>query len=183
MKQNTFYIITGGPGAGKTSLTDKLSEAGYRVIAEDARRVIKQQMDAGGEALPWKNKTQYLQLMLSASIESYVKAASEKPEAVTFFDRGIPDSLCYAMMNGLDLSASMAKTAEALRYHQTVFMLPPWPEIYKTDSERKQDWEEAESTYHAMKRTYEAQHYKVVEVPKIAVEERMLFILSHIAGQ
>lgn len=182
MKQVTFYIITGGPGVGKTSLAEKLSNAGYGVIAEDARRIIKQQVDAGGEALPWKNKAQYLQLMLAASIESYLKAVSEKPDAITFFDRGIPDSLCYATMNGLDLSASITKTAEDLRYNQTVFILPPWPEIYQTDAERKQNWEEAESTYHAMKRTYETQCYNVIEVPKIAVEERKLFILSHIKG-
>ena len=44
-------------------------------------------------------------------------------------------------------------------YNPIVFILPPWKEIYQTDNERKQDWQEAEHTYFQMKSTYEKYGY------------------------
>lgn len=52
-----FFIITGGPGAGKTTLLNALEARQYNIVAEIARQLIKEQMDTGGEALPWGNTT------------------------------------------------------------------------------------------------------------------------------
>jgi len=52
-----YYVITGGPGVGKTTLLNALEIKGMRVIPEDARQIIKEQMQTNGEGLPWKNKT------------------------------------------------------------------------------------------------------------------------------
>lgn len=35
----------------------------------------------------------------------------------------------------------------AHRYHQRVFMAPPWPEIYVMDAERQHGFEEAKAEY------------------------------------
>lgn len=40
------------------------------------------------------------------------------------------------------------------RYNKIAFILPPWEEIYETDSERKQDFDIAIETYQVMKKTY-----------------------------
>ncbi|QQO10398.1 AAA family ATPase [Breznakiella homolactica] len=57
--ENLLYIITGGPGAGKTSVVNELSVRGYKTIPEAAREIIRNQIDTGGDALPWKNKELY----------------------------------------------------------------------------------------------------------------------------
>ena len=41
----------------------------------------------------------------------------------------------------------MKSYAENWRYNKSIFILPPWQEIYETDNERKQDWEEAVLTF------------------------------------
>ncbi|WP_279157967.1 AAA family ATPase, partial [Parabacteroides goldsteinii] len=38
-----LYVITGGPGTGKTSLIEELKIVGYQTVKEVARDIIKEQ--------------------------------------------------------------------------------------------------------------------------------------------
>ena len=55
---------------------------------------------------------------------------------------------------------------------------PPWKEIYETDKERKQDFEEAERTCALLEQTYRECGYEVVELPRLAPKERAEFIVK-----
>jgi predicted ATPase len=87
--EKNYYVITGGPGVGKTSLLNALAQAGHQVVAEDARKIIKSQMAISGDALPWKNKLLYAELMFKAAVNAYKDTEATKSIALTFFDRGI----------------------------------------------------------------------------------------------
>ncbi|MCP2029741.1 putative ATPase [Flavobacterium sp. HSC-32F16] len=181
-KKNNFYVITGGPGVGKTTLINKLFNGGFLTIREDARRIIKEQMENQKDGLPWKNKDLYANLMLEASINSYNEIALKNTSNITFFDRGILDAICYMKMENIPISKDILSEIENHPYNKNVFILPPWKEIYETDGERKQDWKEAELTFCKMKNTYIEFNYKIIEIPKISVEERVKFILKSIAN-
>lgn len=176
-----FYILTGGPGSGKTTLLKALQQDGYAVVPEVAREIIQNQMKTGGNALPWKDTSLYTQLMLEGSVKSYTDRLENNE--ILFFDRGIPDTLCYSALIGNGISEAMHTYATMYRYNPKVFILPPWLEIYETDNERKQNWEEAEMTYHHLKTTYEKYRYEVIDVPKTSVENRKRFVLEVINGK
>lgn len=74
----------------------------------------------------------------------------------------------------------MKSYAESWRYNKSIFMLPPWQEIYETDNERKQDWKEAILTFEQMCKTYKSYGYDIVEIPKKSVCERADFVLEFI---
>jgi predicted ATPase len=173
-EKRNFYVITGGPGVGKTTLLDAMEKEGFSVVPEVARKVIKEQQEMGGNALPWGDTGLYTKLMLKGSVESYIENAEN--ENIIFFDRGILDTICYSDMIGNGISAEMDEYAKKL-YNKRVFILPPWFEIYATDSERKQDWEEAEMTYHKMKIIYEKYGYDTIDVPRDSVRNRVSFVL------
>jgi len=172
--RDNFYIITGGPGAGKTTLLEELSRYEVLCVPEVARQIIREQMDQGGRAVPWDDAVQYKELMLQRSIEDYLQTDTEMP---VFFDRGIPDALAYARLIG---DISPAALADEYRYNRLVFILPPWEEIYATDNERKQTFEEAIDVFRRLEEEYMSCGYEVVEVPCISVEERALFVLDRI---
>lgn len=180
IEQDTFYVLTGGPGAGKTTLLRRLETYGYETVPEVAREIIRHQMETGGEGLPWKNRELYTHLMLDGSVKSYLDACQGFAGKTVFFDRGIPDTFCYARMIGMELPDGMRGEAFRYRYNKHVFLLPAWKEIYETDAERKQDWDEAVYTYEMMKKTYREYNYNVIEVPKAPVDERAEFILNSI---
>lgn len=174
-----YYVITGGPGVGKTAIIEELSHLGFLVADEDARRIIKEQMEINGDGLPWRSKPLYAKLMIEASVETYQKINSNLQSEKVFFDRGILDTICYMNMENIPVSLEMEKLISTHPYSQKVFILPPWEEIYETDNERKQTWQEAIYTFDIMKQTYISYGYEVIEVLKGSIEDRCKFILTH----
>jgi len=174
-----LHIITGGPGSGKTSLVDALSEQGIRRMPEAGRAIIQDQVAIGGTALPWADKEAFANLMLAWEMRSFRETVSARGPIV--FDRGIPDVIGYLRLCGLAVPASTMKAAELLRYANRVFIAPPWPEIFAQDAERKQTLAEAEHTYHAMVDTYSSLGYELVELPLMTVRERARFVRDQIS--
>ncbi len=176
--KKNFYIITGGPGVGKTTLHDELGGRGYRYVPEVARDIIRQQIDTGGNALPWADTRKYSDLMLDRSVEDFLRLSVS--DELYFFDRGIPDTYGYEKLIGLNMSEKLKEAVVIYRYNPIVFILPAWKEIYETDSERKQDFAEAVATYHVMTEIYSELGYTPIEVPLLPVKERADFVLSHL---
>lgn len=170
-----FFVITGGPGAGKSTLAAALEAEGFRCSAEAGRAIIRQQAAISGRALPWGEPALFAELMLSWEIRAH-EAMAARP-GVAFFDRGVPDVIGYLRLLGLPVPAHMMEAAQLLRYHRKVFICPPWPEIFAQDKERRQTLEEAERTFRAMRRTYADCGYDLVEVPRAPVADRLAFVL------
>jgi predicted ATPase len=178
--ENRFIVITGGPGAGKTTLIKALRDRGYARSVEAGRGIIQDQVAIDGSALPWKNPALFAELMLSWELRSYRLA--EDSTGLVFFDRGVPDIVGYLRLAGLPIPEHVRKAAQAFRYHRRAFITPPWPEIFQTDRERKQDFDEAVRTYQSMVAAYTEYGYELVEIPRVSTEERAEFILDAIAG-
>ncbi len=178
MEDRKMVVITGGPGAGKTTVLLELERLGFRIAHEVARQIIKEQVDSGGTALPWADRQNYTRLMLERSIASYL---ANSGNGVVFADRGIPDTLCYAKLIGLEDQEdqrAIREACERYRFAKRVFFAPPWEEIYTTDGERKQDFAEAVRTAHLLVETYEECGYEVLELPKTDTRDRAEFILN-----
>ena len=74
----------------------------------------------------------------------------------------------------------MKIAAKIFRYSPTVFIAPPWQEIFQQDRERQQDFAEAERTYDALMETYQEQKYTLVELPRVPLDQRVEFVLSKV---
>ena len=87
MENANFYIFTGGPGSGKSTVLDLLGNMGYRIVREVARDIIRNQVKTRGDALPWDNTVRYARLMLLRSVVDFEEMAHVPTPC--FFDRGI----------------------------------------------------------------------------------------------
>ena len=175
-----FYVITGGPGSGKTSLIEGLRSRGYWCSTEAGRAIIQDQVTIGGSALPWSDRMLFAELMLQWEMRSYHLA--EQSIGPVFFDRGVPDVLGYLRLVGLPAPEHVQNAAAEFLYNRSVFIAPPWREIFHQDIERKQDFDEAQRTCESLSSTYKGLGYDLVELPRVAVEARVKFILSKVGS-
>ena len=173
-----FFVLTGGPGSGKSAIIEALHRAGYARSAEAGRGVIQDQVSIGGPALPWHDPGLFAELMLSWDLRSYRMA--ERAAGPVFFDRGVVDVLGYLRLSGRPVPRHMTAAVETFRYNRRAFIAPPWEEIYRKDGERKQAFAEAVRTYDAMVAAYSESNYELIEIPFSPVEQRAQFVLETI---
>jgi predicted ATPase len=171
-----LFVVTGGPGSGKSTLIEALKEHGICTMPEAGRAIIQDQVAIAGEALPWSDRLAFAELMLSWEMRSY-RAALRLTDPV-IFDRGVPDVIGYLRWCGLAIPAHMSRAAQMFRYHRRAFIAPPWAEIFALDTERKQTFEEAQATYDAMIETYSALGYSLIPLPLDLVQKRVDLVLS-----
>lgn len=169
-----LFVVTGGPGSGKSSLIAALKAGGLRHMPEAGRAVIQEQVAQGGSALPWADRLAFAERMLSHDLRSYREA--QKLTGPVIFDRGVPDVLGYLRVIGLAVPAHIEEAVRSVRYHRRVFIAPPWRSIFVQDAERKQSFEEAEVTYRAMVDVYSELGYELVSLPLATLAERAQFV-------
>ena len=175
-QSDRFFVLTGGPGAGKTGLLEALRDAGFAAMPEAGRAIIRDQQAIGGLATHQSNPGLLAELMLAFDMQSY-RCALDEPGAV-FFDRGIAELVGYHRMMGLPVPAHFQAAARQFRYNARVFVAPPWPEIFAQDRERQQTLDEAVRTHDAVAAAYAELGYEIAPLPKASVEERLRFVLK-----
>jgi len=173
IEKPNFFVFTGGPGVGKTTLLRHLASLGERIVEETARAVIRQQVEGGGRGVPWADAKLFCDLCAARDIAAFDALATETGRI--FFDRGLTDSW---RAEGVAPSPTLVEAVRTRRYNRRVFVFPPWREIYETDAERKQDWAEAEATFPRIISSFEEMGYAPVVVPKASVETRAAFVLK-----
>jgi predicted ATPase len=173
-----FFVVTGGPGSGKSTLIDALGQAGFGRSVEAGRGIIQDQVAIGGRALPWIDLALFADMMLGWEMRSYHIAQEQSGQI--FFDRGVPDVVGYLRLMKLPVPKHMETAVKSFRYNSRVFIAPPWEEIFQQDHERKQDFAEAIRTYESLSATYTAYGYELVELPRAPVEERARFVLENV---
>ena len=98
-----------------------------------------------------------------------------------FFDRSFLDSACMIFDSNASGYALIKPILVEKRYNSKVFITPPWQEIYKTDSERDQTYEEAKRIYDRVYKWYNQHGYDLIELPKDSLEKRVEFVTNEIS--
>lgn len=174
-----IVVLVGGPSSGKTTLIDALKEKGNTCYPEVSREVIKEAQEQGIEQLFLENPLLFSELLLEGRKKQFNAALNEKAKIV-FLDRGIPDVLAYMHYIGDSYPAFFDQACKEHKYH-SIFVLPPWKEIYVSDAERYESYEQAVLIHEHLLETYKKYGYEIIEVPKDSVENRIDFIMKHLA--
>ncbi|MBB3590945.1 putative ATPase [Rhizobium sp. BK529] len=169
-------VITGCSGGGKSTLLEKLSRRGYATVEEPGRRIVTEELAGQGAALPWVDPVAFARRAMAMALED--QRLAERQAGWTFFDRGLIDAA--SALQAFTGEATLETLRDRHRYHQTVFLTPPWPEIYINDPERRHGFEEAVAEYERLIAAYPEIGYEIVILPKVDVAARADFLLSRL---
>ena len=174
-----IVVLIGGPSSGKTTLIEALKEKGHTCYPEVSREVIKEAQEQGITQLFLEKPLLFSELLLEGRKKQF-RAAQNETASIVFLDRGIPDVLAYMHYIGDSYPAFFDEACKDHKYN-SIFVLPPWKEIYVSDAERYENYEQAVLIHEHLMETYKKYGYSIIEVPKDSIENRIDFIMNYLA--
>jgi predicted ATPase len=170
-----WYVLTGGPCAGKTTTILELEKRGYPILKEAARELIDEMLAQGKSLDVIRGDPTWFQqtvLRRKVAMESLVPHETE-----FFFDRGVPDSIAYYRENGVAEDEELREASRLFRYKR-IFLLDLID--FTPDEARNESPELAKKLHEAIEKGYRELDYDVIHVPVMPVEARVDFILRNL---
>ena len=175
LRETKWYVITGGPGSGKTTTVNLLSAKGYKTTIEHARHYIDTQLIKGRTVEEIrKNQIEFQLGILGMQIE---QEALLDPDEIVFLDRAIPDAFAYYHFLDLPIDQKLLKSMSGISYKK-VFILDTLPIV--NDYARREDGKDQKRIHEMLVDVYKSLPFPVVHVPVLPPEERVDFILKNL---
>jgi len=173
-------VITGGGGSGKSSLIEYFIAQGFCAIREAAREQIRISLEQNSHALPWDDIFAFSRNVQTQMLQDYNKFPNSD---FCFYDRCLLDVLSYLHLDQSQPYPELLTDIEKHKYFKTVFILPPWKEIFTKDDERMEEFDETVRAFDMIKQTYTSHGYEPIEIPFGTIEQRAAFILNELKKQ
>ena len=174
-KTTNWYVITGGPGSGKTTVVNHLNMLGYHTTIEHARHFIDTEMITGKTVEEIrKNQKEFQRGILEMQI---IQESALSPHDLVFLDRALPDALAYYRFLNLPVDERLENALNKASYKK-VFILDSLPLV--NDYARLEDESAQKQISNLITEVYESLHFPVVHVPVLSPVERTDFILKNL---
>ena len=172
------FILTGGPGTGKTTLINYFHQLGYGIAREAATDLICEELTK--QALtPWSARNFNERVALLQ--EKRQQELLEMEEEVAFFDRSPIDALTYELMYDFEPTEALLRvvqqTLDEHFYHPKVFLIEDLGSCLQTEI-RPETLKESQKIETVLEENYRELGFEVVRVPAASVKERAETILK-----
>jgi len=169
-------VLIGGPGTGKSSVLNELISRDYFCLPEVSREVTLKAKKEGIEQLFLTEPLLFSKMLLEGR-EAQFLAAEKSNKELVFIDRGIPDVYAYLEYFRTTYPDFFIEKSKQYIYDK-VFLFLPWKEIYITDNERYESFEEAIIIDSFLQKAYSEIGYTIINVPFGSIKDRTDFILN-----
>ena len=168
-----WYVITGGPATGKSTLIELLAAQGRLVVPEAARVVLAEEKQKDSDRLPWRDLSKFQERV--AQLQWEFEQAAWGQEA--FLDRSFIDAYAYSTYGAVEPPALIEKHAR--NRYKKVFLLDPLPD-YVNDAQRWETQAFRDAIHPLIALAYEHFGYEPVDVPVFPPQERLAFLLANL---
>lgn len=176
------YILTGTPGAGKTTVLRALAARGHRTVGEAATAVIAREQ-ARGVREPWTDPGFLTRVTAEQRAREARADAAPDPAGLCFLDRSPVCTHALAAYLGHPvppaLTAELGRITAAGHYEPHVFLLRPLGFLEPTAA-RRITYEESLAFEKLHEESYRRFGFRLVEVAPATVEERVERILAEV---
>jgi predicted ATPase len=172
--KTNWCVITGAPSSGKTSVIKELAHRGFPIQGEVARELIEMSMNHGRTLEQIRKNVALLQKeILEVAL---AREMALDVNTLVFMDRGLPDSITYFKLAGLD--GIEATAMSSLFQYRAVFIFDRLPLV--RDSVRTENEAVADKIDKMLEVDYTSVGYTPIRVPVMPVAERADYILKQL---
>jgi predicted ATPase len=157
-------------------LIAELSQRGYLTFDEAARVILDEGIAQGKTVAQLRQDEHEFQIAVLERKEQVER--QHDAAVVTFFDRGMHDTIAYFRYYGWDVTAELTARMQASTYG-AVFLLDML-DNYEQDYARTEDKDFADALTGLLYDAYHGAGQPVVRVPVMPVAERASFIIDYI---
>ncbi|MFD2568403.1 AAA family ATPase [Pseudotenacibaculum haliotis] len=169
-------VLIGGPGTGKSTVLNELQQRDFYCMPEVSREVTLEAQKKGIQQLFLTDPLLFSKMLLEGRERQYKEAGKHSADLV-FFDRGLPDVYAY-MEYTKDPYPDYFKEKCNEYVYDHVFLFKPWEQIYISDNERYESFEESKEIDLFLQKAYRELGYRIIDVPFGSIDERVNFILN-----
>lgn len=177
------YVVTGAPGAGKTSVLRELRVQGFAVVDEAATDVIAREQQRGVDE-PWRDES-FLALITQLQRER-LSSPPRPADGVEMHDRSVLCTLALARFLGYPVPAVLAAEADRVLREQVfepaVFLLRPLGFIEATAA-RRISYADSLVFEKVHEEVYAEHGFELIAIPPGPVAERAAAISGHVAAR
>lgn len=177
--KNNWFVITGAPSAGKTTVLNELESRGYKIMPEAARSVIDRAIASGISTSELRSDEYRFQQEVALE-KKRIEDMLDPREAI-LFDRGMHDTLAYMKYHGYGTEQWLEDLYSSSRYKK-VFLFDPigW---FEKDYARTEGENFVLEIHDLLFEAYKAFGMEPAIVKAMSVEERVEYILNEIKAE
>jgi predicted ATPase len=171
-----WYVITGGPSTGKTTLQAEMAKLGYKTVEEAARLEIDDAVARGVTVEEFREDEKRFQ---DEVVRRRVELEAEVPaDEIVFLDRGMQDSLAYYRYYDFTIEPWVVDLIKGTTYGK-VFLMEPLG-IFKQDYARTEVRDFNDYISDLLYDGYKEYGMEPIRVPAVSVPERVKIVLEHL---
>lgn len=171
-----WYVVSGAPSSGKTTVINELKNRGYNILPETATYIIEQELHLGKNLEEIrKGDTKALQRKIIDLQVAWEKNIN--PKTLTFLDRGIPDIFAFYKFYNLSLDEYLLEVYRQSDYRK-IFLFDVLPlKSNHVRIEKKKDLSILDILH---EEAYQELGLSYQRVPIMKIEDRADFIINNL---
>lgn len=167
-------IISGCACAGKSSLLAELKNRGYQTMPDAGQRVYNLQLASNDGGASHIDLVDFSKRAAKLCVADFGKIS--QAQMPFFCDQSIIDIRFKLIARGFQPPNIVEDTFQTQTFHKTVFLVPPWDQIFNPQHPRHGSFDAAVRDYSDLCSQYTHLGYDLIILDKVSVKARADFI-------